>query len=82
MWVPPTSVGFRLPTPVALSHFVNLKALTLQVRHILLCVPSTALTCTAYTCHEHHEFGNPNPSAAGLPGVTPLHMPEPDTLSV
>ena len=31
MWVPPTSVGFRLPAPVALSHFVNLKALTLQV---------------------------------------------------
>ena len=31
MWVPPTSVGFRLPTPVALSHFVNLRALTLQV---------------------------------------------------
>jgi len=31
MWVPPTSVGFRLPTPVALSHFINLRALTLQV---------------------------------------------------
>ena len=32
MWVPPTSVGFRLPAPVALSHFVRLKALTLQAR--------------------------------------------------
>ena len=31
MWVPPVSVGSRLPTSVALSHFANLKALTLQV---------------------------------------------------
>ena len=37
MWVPPTSVGFRLPAPVALSHFVNLKALTLQARQPSLC---------------------------------------------
>ncbi len=31
MWVPPTSAGSQLPSPLALSHFANLKALTLQV---------------------------------------------------